>query len=293
MKFFFNMKTKIVLFFLFLSTVIVGQTKVGGKVTDEFGDPIAFANVIFKNSKEGVITEQDYFHYCARKIRDLMKRFPCEYIAMDPLGGGRAVIEAFMDTSKLQEGEVAILPTIEPEEETKETDLMKGLHIIKIVNFTSDWIAQANYALKKDMEDKSIMFPFCDEIAHVLAEAYDESMGENKTLWDTLDDCILEIDELKKELITITVSETATGRERFDTPTTKVGINKKGRLKKDRYSALLLANWIGRSLSEDYCKFENPDLVNLAGFCTSSDAKGLFFGNNKTASKLEELYRNM
>lgn len=61
------MKTKIVLFFLFLSSVIVGQTKVGGKVTDEFGDPIAFANVIFKNSKEGVITDENGNFYFESK----------------------------------------------------------------------------------------------------------------------------------------------------------------------------------------------------------------------------------
>lgn len=67
MKFFFNMKTKTVLFFLFLSAVIVGQTKVGGKVTDEFGDPIAFANVIFKNSKEGVITDENGNFYFESK----------------------------------------------------------------------------------------------------------------------------------------------------------------------------------------------------------------------------------
>ncbi|WP_073582206.1 DUF5686 and carboxypeptidase-like regulatory domain-containing protein [Flavobacterium cucumis] len=53
------MKTKIVLFFFFLSISVLGQTKVGGKVMDEFGEPIAFANVIFKNSKEGVITDEN------------------------------------------------------------------------------------------------------------------------------------------------------------------------------------------------------------------------------------------
>jgi len=67
MKFFFIMKTKIVLFFLFLSSVIVGQTKVGGKVIDEFGDPISFANVIFKNSKEGVITDENGNFYFESK----------------------------------------------------------------------------------------------------------------------------------------------------------------------------------------------------------------------------------
>ena len=59
------MKTKIVLFFLFLSSIVIGQTKVGGNVTDEFGDPIAFANVIFQNSKEGVITDENGNFYQA------------------------------------------------------------------------------------------------------------------------------------------------------------------------------------------------------------------------------------
>lgn len=241
--------------------------------------------------REGIIREQDYYHYCARKIRELMKRFPCEYIALDPLGGGRAVIEAFMDSTKLEEGEQIILPVIEPDEPTKETDLMAGLHIIKVIKFTSDWISQANYALKKDMEDKNIMFPFSDAIAYSLAEYYDESLGDNKALYDTLEDCICEIEELKNELLTIMVTETATGREKFDTPTIKKGINQKGRLRKDRYSALLMANWVARSLSPDYLRMENPDIANLSGFCTMENPSSLFFGNNKTAKKLEELYK--
>lgn len=61
------MKTKILLFFLFLSSIVIGQTKVGGKVTDEFGDPVAFANVIFKNSKEGVITDENGNFYFESK----------------------------------------------------------------------------------------------------------------------------------------------------------------------------------------------------------------------------------
>ena len=67
MKLFFPMKTKIVLFFLFVSSVLLGQTKVGGKVTDEFDEPIAFANVIFKNSKEGVITDENGNFYFESK----------------------------------------------------------------------------------------------------------------------------------------------------------------------------------------------------------------------------------
>jgi hypothetical protein len=61
------MNTKIILFFLFFSATLLGQTKVGGKVVDDFGDPIAFANVIFKNSKEGVITDENGNFYFESK----------------------------------------------------------------------------------------------------------------------------------------------------------------------------------------------------------------------------------
>jgi hypothetical protein len=51
-----------ILFFL-ITLLTSAQTKVGGKVVDEFGDPIAFANVVFKNSKEGVITNENGIFY--------------------------------------------------------------------------------------------------------------------------------------------------------------------------------------------------------------------------------------
>ncbi len=42
---------------------LLAQTKVGGKVVDENGDPIAFANVMFKNSSIGGITNDDGSFY--------------------------------------------------------------------------------------------------------------------------------------------------------------------------------------------------------------------------------------
>ncbi len=50
---------KIVILFFFFSFLGISQTKVGGKVVDEYNEPIPFANVIFKNSKEGVITDEN------------------------------------------------------------------------------------------------------------------------------------------------------------------------------------------------------------------------------------------
>ena len=56
--------------------------------------------------KMGIATEMDFYSYCARKIRDLMKTFPCERVAMDAQGGGIAVMEALHDPDKFQDGKL-------------------------------------------------------------------------------------------------------------------------------------------------------------------------------------------
>jgi len=45
--------------FLFIVQFTVGQTKVGGIVLDGAGEPVAFANVLFKDSSEGTITNDN------------------------------------------------------------------------------------------------------------------------------------------------------------------------------------------------------------------------------------------
>ncbi|UOX35514.1 DUF5686 family protein [Flavobacterium sediminilitoris] len=58
---------KIFYLFVFFSFLGVAQTKVGGKVVDEFNEPIPFANVIFKDSREGVITDENGNFYFESK----------------------------------------------------------------------------------------------------------------------------------------------------------------------------------------------------------------------------------
>ena len=53
------MRNFLLLFILFSSFVALGQTKVSGVVKDEYGEPVAFANVIFKDSNEGTITNEE------------------------------------------------------------------------------------------------------------------------------------------------------------------------------------------------------------------------------------------
>ena len=70
-------------------------------------------------------------------------------------------------------------------------------------------------------------------------------------IYDTLEDCVMEIEELKTELSTIVMTQTSTGaggRDRWDTPDIKTPNTKRGRLRKDRYSALVMANMVARSM---------------------------------------------
>lgn len=212
-----------------------------------------------KRQNMGMTEEHDFYKFCARKIRDLMTLFPTERIAMDSQGGGIAVSEALHDPANLKVGEVPIWEVIDSEKE-KDTDDKAGLHILVMCNFAKyDWVRDANHGLRKDFEDKTLLFPRFDAVSLELAIEEDEEKAKfykNKTgktmdIFDTLEDCTMEIEELKNELATITVTVTGTGvaaRERWDVPEIKLPGNKKGRLRKDRYSSLLMANMVARQI---------------------------------------------
>ncbi len=68
MKFFFVMKQLVsILFVLIVSTVLHSQTKVSGIVVDEKNQPLPFANVVFKGSPEGLITNENGRFYLESK----------------------------------------------------------------------------------------------------------------------------------------------------------------------------------------------------------------------------------
>lgn len=203
-----------------------------------------------KSQKEllanGQISERDYYSYCSRKIRDLMKKFPCSGIAIDSQGGGGAIMERLNDTDKMRPNEQFIWPLIHPDKPTP-ADAESGLHIMQVVNFSSaEWTTNANHNLKSDMESKMLIFPFFDAIELALAD--DMDINKNQIQADSLENCMMDIEELKSELATIVISKTPTGRYKWDTPEIKLSGNKKGRLRKDRYSALLMANDLARNI---------------------------------------------
>jgi hypothetical protein len=209
-----------------------------------------------ERQKIGLASEYDFYSFCARKIRNLMKTFPPLRIGMDAQGGGIAIEEALHDPGKLQEDEQLIWPVIDYDK-SKDTDSQQGLHILELIQFAkADWTSQANHGLRKDLEDKTLLFPQFDNLTLGLAM---EREGKNlieddlNPLYDSLSECILEIEELKNELTTIVMTQTSTGpnaRDRWDTPEVKLPNGKKGRLRKDRYSSLLIANMLARQINK-------------------------------------------
>lgn len=208
--------------------------------------------------KRGLVKQSEYYKYTARKIRDLMLAFNVERIALDSQGGGVAVMEALADKDQLQEGEEPLYPTIDPDKE-KDTDHLPGKHIIEVINFAqADWVRDANHGMRKDFEDRVLLFPEFNSALLGMAIEDDKAAGRVvvdtndmvvERLYDTMEDAMMEIEDLKDELATIVHTQTGTSmRDRWDTPETKIAGGKKGRLRKDRYSSLLMANMVARQM---------------------------------------------
>ena len=222
--------------------------------------------------KRGLSSETDFYAYCARKIRDLMKLFPCIHIAMDAQGGGVAVMESMHDKDKIKEGEVPIWPTID-RNKPKDTDGEQGLHILEMCKFAKyDWLAEANHGMRKDFEDKALLFPSFDALTLSISEHEDNTKGR---MFDTLEECILDIEELKDELSMIQMTQTTSGRDRWDTPQVVVGTGRKSKMRKDRYSALLMCNMAARILQRTPTPEEYQFYGGFAtgGFMPKTDEK--------------------
>jgi hypothetical protein len=241
--------------------------------------------------QKGLIDNKDYYGFCARKIRDLMKDFNCTHIALDAQGGGKAVYEAFHDEKNMHEGETALWEIIEFGKK-KDSDGEAGKHIVELVQFASyDYVSSANHNLKKDIEDKVLLFPQYRTALLSFENAInqmDEEDLEDTSIYDTLEDCIIEVQELKSELAQIVVTNTVSGRERWDTPETKISGSKKGRARKDRYSALLIANAAARRMTRG--EYEEKNLNQQ--FAKTQDKSINFIGPKWATEPLSELYND-
>ena len=244
-----------------------------------------------------LVEEKDFYGYCAKKIRELMRIFPTEHIGIDAQGGGIAIMEALQDPDKFLPGDTPVLPyrvqgNKDPfwwEKDNKPTDNMPGKHILHMCQFAkADWTSEANHGLRKDFEDKVALLPFFDTWS--IGEAIARDKNENR-IYDTLEDCVMEIEELKDELATIEYSQTGiSGRDKWDTPEVKLPGNKKGRLRKDRYSALVIANMLTRTMGKVYSTSQYSPAGGFAGQESSSSSGRLYHGPDHLTKNITGIY---
>lgn len=254
--------------------------------------------------KKGLVNEHDFYEYACRRIRELMKVFPVKRIMLDSQGGGVAVTEALHNKKFLEPGEDLIWPVINPEK-PGEFDTEPGQHIIELINFSdSTWVSEANHGLKHDLETRRLLFPQFDSVSLELSAAIDRQRisqfeknnpGFSIYPYDTHEDCTFEIEELKDELTSIIHTKTsATSRDKWDTPETKTKQGRKGRMRKDRYSALLMANMGARALRKHIV---SPIASNIGGLLMEAAGKegqiyNKFLDEDRRAD-FERFYKNL
>ena len=217
-----------------------------------------------------------------------MKLFPCIHIAMDAQGGGVAVMESLHDKDKIQEGELAIWPVID-DEKPKDTDGERGLHILEMCQFAKyDWLAEANHGMRKDFEDKALLFPSFDSLSLSISEHEDDIKTR---MFDTLEECIMDIEELKDELSMIQMTQTSSGRDRWDTPQVVVGTGKKSKMRKDRYSSLLMANMAARVIQRtpDQAEYNFYGGFATGGFNEKSK-ENMYTGPSWFSDNMKDVY---
>lgn len=191
----------------------------------------------------------DYHTFCIKHIRGLVRRFNVKLVVLDDGGGGVAIREGLRDPDKfLDSKDQAILDM-----DDENAEIMDGIHMLKMANFRSaDWRREAHQGLKKDLSEKTLMFPEYNMIEIGKATFANQYLGHN--LIDDISDCVYEIEQCKKEMIMIKLETTANGTERWDVPNIKGPKTTGGDevMKKDRFTSLLLANYGARTLN-----FEN------------------------------------
>lgn len=227
-----------------------------------------------EHKREGLIDKDinDYQTYCIKHIRDLKRRFGVSLILCDTGGGGVSIREGLKDPDKMMDGDIAILDM-----DDENTYQMQGERILKMIEFSdSSWRREAHYGLRKDIIDKLLLFPKYDSVAIEL-----EKINTDKSL-DSIESIYDEIQECKTETTMIRHTQTLTGSEKWDVPDIH-GISaeqKRKMLKRDRFTALLLANWGCRISNEKvyssnnvYTHVQRGSLMNTSGSAVNNVRK--------------------
>jgi hypothetical protein len=213
--------------------------------------------------------EKTQFHVTANKIREVCRRFNVQYIAMDQGGGGDAVYEWLCKKQDgVEDNELIWVIPDQIEKFGQKSDLAApGRKILEIVNFTA-WSSSAAHALAAAIEQCNLLFPykaFSDEafnqyMRHFSVDHISESIKIKlqEDLWG-VDDWEAElingkpklgvmqhIDECINETCAIVREVSPKGAESFELPSLSEQPEGLDMRRRDRWSALMLANYAAK-----------------------------------------------
>lgn len=179
--------------------------------------------------------------YSVRRMREIIKTFNIQRIAIDHGGGGMTIRDFLRDEKYIEDGELPIF-----ELDNEDDQAFVGMHILEVIDFSNyKWYRDANYDLQGDIHHRRLMFP-----PNIVDEAVYKKYGGLLTHGNEVDDAFEQIQECKRELSQIERTANSAGREHFDLPKEQIEAQKTGVVqRKDRYSALLLAAHAAREFT--------------------------------------------
>lgn len=211
------------------------------------------------------------FGESAKRIREIVKRFGISYIAMDKGGGGEAIREWLCKKSDGVNPEDFLW--VIPEQMEKMTGSLinmsaPGRKIIEMVDFSPTWISQAAHAVEADIEHCNILFPHTGDDVSVYNQymhhfALDKITDSEKIklqedlwgvdIWEAemqgrkaTMGIMQHITECTNETCAIIRSVTPGGVEHFDLPKLIEQPEGLDMRRRDRWSALMLANYAAK-----------------------------------------------
>lgn len=217
------------------------------------------------------------FGVSAQKIREIVKRFNVSYIAMDAGGGGESIREWLCKKADDVKPEDFIW--VIPDQMEKYTNSMLGMsapgrRILEMVEFSSNWISTSAHGTASDIEQCNILFPYkADEnivydqyMRHFALQSISDKEKDllQQDIWG-LDEwdaermtkqyaqkfiscmgVMQQIDECINETCAITRSVSPKGNESFDLPKLSEQPEGLDMRRRDRWSALILANYAAK-----------------------------------------------
>ena len=177
--------------------------------------------------------QKQTFPKMAYLIEDLADAFDVSSIYMDAGGGGLAIKDILAENSRNNlRG-----PILDPADEVHIHK--QGRHILTMCNFTTEFISTSNFSALRLLEHRDLLFP---------GPARDqEPTSAQEVAWETIKD-------MKTQMQTIELTETATGKHHFDVPKGEGH----GKQKKDLYTSFMLAS---RALYDTLWKDQTPEVV--------------------------------